>query len=650
MSGVTCQFCGKPLWRIRRGSEGDFCSREHRNQYKLRMGLSQLVEAEKVSSIRRRCEVCNSSSLGRSAGLPETQKRRPASAPPRRTGGAPLFPPVRMGSGVRLHEAAVIPALAVRRVQAEPAGPAVVSFLRQSPRVQAVGPLLYPGRDAAGMGYGGLCVRVPVMDGALRRPVFLVARFPQRAPGTRRIEARLPAPSRVAAAMPVARRERLDSAAIRRLCAAGFRLAPVRLPETGRMGNLADIPCVQYGLMPYRIIGNAVETRIGPQGQLIPVPAVSAGPDFGYRAAAAGVRRPLEFAAREVAPWPADSGRTRSAPWVGYPLVVPMSLPRVRARAGVTAKGPGFVALWGRPMLPPGSRRTASPARSPRPPVRGRRAGWNGRARLPGSNPQDLIPVAKNSPARSRPAGVVASRDVPSLPRVLPLAERTALSGPRHPASGARGSAAVRPVQLTPRGRDLLLASFRPGLRGRLTDPIPGQRMRVLEDHFGDGLGDWSGDTALWKVDIAGVRPGGRALFEPSLRLTDYRLEFLARVERGTLGCLFRVNGDDCHAVRIGEGGSFFERCARIAGQPESRVAVPAAERPLSKSLNVRLDVNGDEFSLSVNGRLIERWNDSRLPSGGVGFTSSPDDRVRLYWVKLMHREPENADSEDRQP
>jgi hypothetical protein len=43
MSARTCLLCGKPLSRIWVGA-GDFCSREHGNQYRLKRGMDRLTE------------------------------------------------------------------------------------------------------------------------------------------------------------------------------------------------------------------------------------------------------------------------------------------------------------------------------------------------------------------------------------------------------------------------------------------------------------------------------------------------------------------------------------------------------------------------------------------------------------------------------
>lgn len=56
MSTKTCLLCGRPVGRIRPGSGGDFCSREHRTQYGLRKSMDCLTEANKVASLARRRE------------------------------------------------------------------------------------------------------------------------------------------------------------------------------------------------------------------------------------------------------------------------------------------------------------------------------------------------------------------------------------------------------------------------------------------------------------------------------------------------------------------------------------------------------------------------------------------------------------------
>src|SRR5438045_8809996 len=56
MAARTCMLCGKALSRIWAGNGEDFCSREHRNQYRLRRGMDRLLEANKVANVMRRRE------------------------------------------------------------------------------------------------------------------------------------------------------------------------------------------------------------------------------------------------------------------------------------------------------------------------------------------------------------------------------------------------------------------------------------------------------------------------------------------------------------------------------------------------------------------------------------------------------------------
>ncbi len=75
---MTCQLCGKPLPKMRLRRDGDFCCREHREQYRLRRGLNCLQEAEELASLRRRRERPAAMALQRPAGPPWSAARRMA--------------------------------------------------------------------------------------------------------------------------------------------------------------------------------------------------------------------------------------------------------------------------------------------------------------------------------------------------------------------------------------------------------------------------------------------------------------------------------------------------------------------------------------------------------------------------------------------
>jgi hypothetical protein len=165
----------------------------------------------------------------------------------------------------------------------------------------------------------------------------------------------------------------------------------------------------------------------------------------------------------------------------------------------------------------------------------------------------------------------------------------------------------------------------------------------TLEEHFDAGLHNWVGGVEDWKVDVAGVRAGSLALYSPSLELPDYLLEFLTRIELRGVTWVFRAaNFTDYYQATLAGvpgGGYEFRRCAVIGGAAEAatvRSVPPASPAPTGKTaVTLRTRVAGNEFTVSLDGQVIDTWTDDRLPAGGIGFVGAPEERTRLYWVKI---------------
>src|ERR1035437_10126354 len=108
MIAKSCQLCGKPLSRLRVGSDGEFCSKEHRNQHRLRAGMDRLEEANKVTSLMRRREnprhIAAALWMGNSAwdhrGLREPKQPASKRAIPAFSRGLPAPAAPRVASGV----------------------------------------------------------------------------------------------------------------------------------------------------------------------------------------------------------------------------------------------------------------------------------------------------------------------------------------------------------------------------------------------------------------------------------------------------------------------------------------------------------------------------------------------------------------------
>jgi hypothetical protein len=126
----------------------------------------------------------------------------------------------------------------------------------------------------------------------------------------------------------------------------------------------------------------------------------------------------------------------------------------------------------------------------------------------------------------------------------------------------------------------------------------------------------------------------------PTLDLSDYDLEFLARIDTRTVNWVVRAQGADSHlrcTITFVEGGELeFSRTIVEGGKAEAPIVsytkVPGKKRT---TFTVRMSVAGPVFSITIDGKTIDSWVDDRLATGGIGFVGASDDRARLYWVRV---------------
>jgi len=170
----------------------------------------------------------------------------------------------------------------------------------------------------------------------------------------------------------------------------------------------------------------------------------------------------------------------------------------------------------------------------------------------------------------------------------------------------------------------------------------------VLNEDFSTGMWRWTAGTADWSRDPAGfVEVGSLALLGPSLRMTDYRLEFMGEIERQSLAWAFRAQDpDNYYAMRIAvlQAGPLpslaLLRSRIVLGQE-----VPLGQVPLRVILynnapfRVQMRISGSDFTTFVNNQQVDFWSDDRFPAGGVGFFCEKGGRARLYWIKITHQD-----------
>jgi hypothetical protein len=51
----------------------------------------------------------------------------------------------------------------------------------------------------------------------------------------------------------------------------------------------------------------------------------------------------------------------------------------------------------------------------------------------------------------------------------------------------------------------------------------------------------------------------------------------------------------------------------------------------------IHLKARGENFSLYIQGHLVDAWSERRLKSGGAGFFCTNGERARIAWVRITH-------------
>ncbi len=171
-----------------------------------------------------------------------------------------------------------------------------------------------------------------------------------------------------------------------------------------------------------------------------------------------------------------------------------------------------------------------------------------------------------------------------------------------------------------------------------------------LYDDFRSGLSSWegSGDWATtWSYDKTGfARTGALALYSPSLDLVNYHLEFLGQIENKGMSWVVRAQDSQNYHVtklvitRPGPLPSVsLVRYAVINGKEGPRVQTPLPMSVRNDTLYlVRVNVQGPNFTTSVQGQVVDAWTDDRIKRGGVGFFSPKGEQSLLRWITVSHQ------------
>jgi len=566
------------------GAGGDFCSREHRNQYGLRLGMDRLQEANKVATLMRRRENLKTVVPAQAESLTSLQRRG-------------------FNQNMRLSEPAP-PADHMRPIQ-----PLLDAEVRGggnffSPR--ALSQKEKPGPRSSGY-LKGAAEATEAMLPALaehKMPVTLPRQRPALLwDGARSLKARR-------RGFPLPRRR-----AARAVLSGKTRRQPV-----GGATYQRDAKPAKWLALPMHV-GRRLRT-------------------VGSQRIQPAERRLRRFAAARRAPgliWPGSMPpevfvKEGLAPQSRIPLITPL------LRAVALPHGPTHGLLPG--MTRGHARRVGRTMRDSRMAQRATAIEWTG-SNLPGV----VLAAGHTVDAQLRSAAWSrgGTRAVFVSPKVCDLIPRfsTVSFEPQEAPFGysifkIQSGMPALPVSqaATPKtGQQQQRVAAK-------TSKQPKAEAIRLEDRFDAGLGNWVGGVSDWKVDVAGVRPGALALFAPSLAMVDYDLEFLARIDQKSLSWVFRASDEQNYhlaTIPISPQGRTFTRSSVIEDAPGLSVTTPVRQVGNPKSaITILTKVRGNDFTVSIDGETIERWSDNRLAIGGVGFLGAPEKRARLYWVRLV--------------
>ncbi len=154
----------------------------------------------------------------------------------------------------------------------------------------------------------------------------------------------------------------------------------------------------------------------------------------------------------------------------------------------------------------------------------------------------------------------------------------------------------------------------------------------------------WGGDTAAPALNRE------ITFYRPSLKLSDYRIEFQGDIENKSLGWVFRAaDPDNYYAMKLTAASAappakvalFKYIVAKGHATQVGRVPVDL-DVESDTVFKVRVDVRGPKFSTYVQSQPVDVWTDDQLKSGGVGFLNEHGERGRIKSVSIRYLSSED--------
>jgi hypothetical protein len=195
-------------------------------------------------------------------------------------------------------------------------------------------------------------------------------------------------------------------------------------------------------------------------------------------------------------------------------------------------------------------------------------------------------------------------------------------------------------------------AQFGTGTVGKLRRAIAERAATEVTDTFKSGMAAWGAQpktfAAGWKRHPEGyVSVGDMAVFQPSVKYTDYRMEFYGQIEEKSMSWAVRAHDKKNYYAmkfKVIEAG-LRPIIAMVHYDVVNGKAGHKVETPLNvmvhnnEPLHVAVDVRGNHFTASIEGEPIESWTDDAAPQGGIGFFAEAGEKARLYWMRVSRNQ-----------
>ena len=157
------------------------------------------------------------------------------------------------------------------------------------------------------------------------------------------------------------------------------------------------------------------------------------------------------------------------------------------------------------------------------------------------------------------------------------------------------------------------------------------------------GEGGW---VENWGGDPVGIHANRQiTVYRPSLKLTDYRVEFRANIETNSIGWVFRAaDPDNYYALKLMAVSTGLSpkvalfKYLVINGRQTQVGRVPIDITVQADTVfDIRTDVRGPQFSTYIQGRQVDVWTDDQLKAGGVGFLNEREERGKVKSVSIRY-------------